>query len=290
MTNDEPDIKDSTVLSEDERAAMFAKTLATKSAGGVARFGQVPIPPKFVLFVALAFLVLGGGGALFDHFYGNLGQPSLNVSTTTVFKLPTTPVVPSGPEINASTKALMGLKDIANAQAAQFTLEDQSGRAWSLASARGKVVVLTFMNALCNDICNVLGTEIRDADSLLGASYQNIEFIIVNTDPHHVARQSDPPALARSGLNHLTNVHFLTGPVTSLNTVWIDYGVSIRVGVLPNQVAHNNVMYFIDPSGRLKSLAVPFGNENLSGVFSLSPPTMRRFAVGVAQTAVRLAG
>jgi cytochrome oxidase Cu insertion factor (SCO1/SenC/PrrC family) len=287
MTNPDPEINNAPVLSEEERAAVFAKSYAARSAGGAPRFGKAPIPPKFVLFVALAFLVLGVGGVIFEHYYGNVGQPSS--STTTVFKLPATPVTPSGPQLTASTRVLMGLKDIATAQASNFSLVDQHDHAWSLVGARGRVVVLTFMSANCNDICTVLGPEIREAQSLLSSSSNRVIFAIVNTDPNNFRFRPNPLALSVPALSSSTNVHFLTGTLAELNSVWINYGVSVRVGALPSEIAHNNVMYFITPKGRLKSLAVPFGNENHSGVFSLNPQTMHRFAEGVAATAVRLA-
>jgi len=274
-------------LSEEERAAVFAKSYAARGAGGAPRFGQAPIPPKFVLFVALAFLVLGVGGAVLEHFYGNAGQAA--ATTTTAYQLPPTPVAPSGPQLNASTQALMGLKDIATAQASNFSLVDQHGRVWSLTGARGRVVVLTFMNINCNDICTVLGPEIRIARSLLGPASQKVEFAIVNTDPNNFRLQSNPAALRVPALADLSNVHFLTGSLGDLNSVWINYGVSVKVGALASQVAHNNVMYFITPKGQLKSLAVPFGNEDHAGIFTLNPQTLQRFAEGVAATAVRLA-
>jgi len=135
----------------------------------------------------------------------------------------------------------------------------------------------------------VLGPEIRQAEGLLGARATSVEFVVVNTDPNHFAYQSHPPALVSTGLQGFANVQFLTGPLSQLNAVWINYGVSVRVGSVATQVAHNNVMYFISPRGAIRFLAVPFGNENHSGVFSLDATNLHRFAEGIATTAVSLA-
>lgn len=274
-------------LTEEERAAAFAKAFATTSEGGAPRIGQSPIPPKFVLLVAAAFVVLGLGGVVLEHFYGNVGQPSS--STTTIATLPPSPNLPQGPQISASTQALMGLKSIATASAPGFTLTDQTNHSWSLADAAGKVVVLTFYNQNCLDICSVLGPEIRQADASLGSAASRVEFVIVNTDPTHFTYRASPAALVTPGLANVPNVRFLTGPLNMLNSVWINYGLTVHVGALPNEIAHNNVMYFITPRGALSSLAVPFGNENFASVFSLDSATIHRFAEGIAQTAIRLA-
>ncbi len=282
-----PDADPSAGLNEEQRAAAFTQTYASRAEGGAPRVGPSRIPPKFVLVVALAFVVLGLGGSVLEHYYGNAGQGS--PTPTTVVALPLVPVAPAGPQLGASTKALMGLKEIASAQAPSFTLTDQSHHSWSLADAVGKVVVLTFYNRDCTDICTVLGPEIRQAEGLLGVHAAAVDFIIVNADPNHFTYVANPLALTSSGLENFSNVRFLTGPLNQLNAVWINYGLSVRVGTLASQVAHNNVMYFITPRGDLHSLAVPFGNEDHSGAYSLDSVMQHRFAEGVANTAVSLA-
>ena len=251
-------------LSEQQRAAAFSSSMTPADRSAALREGRTPVPPKFILWMVGVFVVLGGGGAILEHYFGNVGQPS--ATTTTVFTLPATPTTLAGPQLSSSLSALMGLKEIANAQASPFTLRDQANREWGLLRAKGKVVVLTFYNVNCNDVCPVVGAEIRQAQARLGANARKVEFVIVNSDPNHFAVSAAPAAL-------------------QLKAVWIKYGVSVKVGALASQVAHNNIMYFIDPRGRLRAQAVPFGNENHAGVFSLGPTTISRFAQGIAQTA-----
>lgn len=272
-------------LSEEQRAAAFALTFASRADGGAPRVGPTRIPPKFVLLVAAVFVVLGLGGTLAEHYMGG-GQGPV---TTTTFSLPPVPVTPTGAQLTGSLKALIGLKQIANARAATFSLTDQFGRTWQLSDAKGKVVVLTFFNRDCNDICTVLGPEIAQTEALLGANSASVQFVIINTDPGHFNYVAAPSALTAATLQRYSNVRFLTGPLNQLNAVWINYGVSVRVGAIATQVAHNNVMYFIAPDGTLRYLAVPFGNENHAGVFSLDAKILHRFAQGIATTAVSVA-
>ena len=73
---------------------------------------------------------------------------------------------------------------------------------------------------------------------------------MVNTDPDNTAVDPTPDALAIPGLGSTPGVHFLTGTLRQLNTVWIDYGVTVTVGNTASQMTHNNILYFIDPQGR----------------------------------------
>lgn len=273
-------------LSEQDRAAAFASSMSPADRSAALRAGRTPVPPKFILWMVGVFIILGGGGAILEHYFGNVGQPS--ATTTTVFNLQPTPTTLPGPQLSSSLSAFIGLKEIATAQASPFTLRDQANRQWRLVGAKGKVVVLTFYNVNCNDVCPVVGTEIKEAQAQLGANANKVEFVIVNADPNHFVFNAAPAALSVPQLANTPLVYFLTGPLLQLNAVWINYGVSVKVGALASQVAHNNIMYFIDPTGRLRAQAVPFGNENSKGVFSLGAADISRFAKGIAQTASSL--
>ncbi|MHB1089203.1 MAG: SCO family protein [Acidimicrobiales bacterium] len=283
-TNEEEADSSNSRLSEAERAAAFAKHQPVDRAAAF-RAGRSPIPPKFILWMTAVFVVLGLGGALVEHYFGGIGLPT---TTTSVFKLTPTPKSPSGAQISASLPALMGLKYIANAMAPDFSLVNQDGRKWNLHDARGKAVVLTFEDSTCNDICPVLGAEIKQAQQRLGQAASRVVFIIVNSDPKHVALDARPRALTVPGLISLRNVYFLTSRLTKLNSVWTSYGLSVRVGAKANQVAHNDVMYFIGTKGQLTALATPFANESTKGTFSLSASDIGHFAQGISNTASSL--
>jgi cytochrome oxidase Cu insertion factor (SCO1/SenC/PrrC family) len=283
MTNNDPE--PGTALSEEQRAVAFANATAPAGRYGRPRKARAPIPSKFVLLVTAVFVVLGLGGVLVEHYFGGIGT----TSTTTTVTLAPISVAPSSPQLSAATRAFIGLREIGTAQASNFTLHDQFDRMWSLARHRGKVVVLTFFNRDCNDICPVEGAVIRRAQLRLGAASSKVVFVIVNSDPQHLGFESRPPSLAATGLIGLRSVFFLTGSLNELNDVWVDYGLRVNVGSLASQVTHNNVMYFIAPDGRLRSLALPFANAGHTGRFQLSGAEVGRFAQGVATVAVSLA-
>ena len=91
------------------------------------------------------------------------------------------------------------------------------------------VVVLTFFDAPCNDICPVLAAEIEQADADLGAEAADVEFVTVNTDPNALAQSAEAPVLGTTRLGALPNWHMVTGPLATLDALWKAYGVSISV-------------------------------------------------------------
>jgi protein SCO1/2 len=229
----------------------------------------------------VAFAVLGLGGEALQHFDGNLGLPT----TATIPITSTTTTIPSSAQASLPMDRFLGLRQIDNASAPGFSLEDQQGHTWTLSSAKGKVVVLAFYDANCNDICPVLGAEIKEANSLLRTNASNVDFVIVNTNPNDLKVSSSPPALRVPGLGDVSNVRFVTGTLSAVNAVWTDYGISIRVGAHPNDETHNNLLYFIDPTGQLRVQIDPFAQENAFGVVSLNAAEIQRFARGISDVA-----
>jgi cytochrome oxidase Cu insertion factor (SCO1/SenC/PrrC family) len=260
-------------LSDEQRAAAL-------------RAGRTPVPPKFIMWAVAVFAVLGLGGVVVDHYFGAVTAtaPTAPASTSTT-------TTASGPTTSTLTPTqYIGLKSIGNTKEYPFNLYDQSGGRWDLASAKGQVVVLTFYNSICNDICPVLGSEIRQAISLLGSKSASVIFAIVNTDPRDLGVTSQTEALRVPKLLNSPSVHFLTGPLGALNSVWTDYGVVVKVGTVATEVTHTNVIYFIAPNGDIAALAEPFGKPSQSGTYSLPAPDIRRFATGIAETASSLVG
>ncbi|MDE2282976.1 MAG: SCO family protein [Actinomycetales bacterium] len=264
--HDAPDDHDSVtsapIISSDERSAAF-------------HAGRTPIPPKFFLLVAVVFVVLGLGGVVLERVVGTPGQTPIASppATTTPSSLPST------------THSILGLELLPSRPAPPITLTDQRGATWRLAAQRGRVVILAFYNQTCNDICPVLGAELRSTISLLGTNAGRVDVAIVNTDPTHAAVVALPAALVRPGLIGQPTVVFLTGTLAELDAVWTHYGVEVRVGPAPTPSLHNDLLYFITADGRLHALATPFANESRKGVFSLDAASRRAFAAGVAEVA-----
>ena len=290
-----------TPLTEAERSAVFRTGQVPVDRAAALRAGSTPIPKKFFLWVVLAFAVLGIGGVIGEKLIGSGGISALtSVPTTTLAgsngsfpsapSTPDTPTPPDAPPVDATPTAVAGLITLTRKPApAVSLLQDQAGTTWSLAEAKGKVVVLTFFNAECDDICPVEAAEITQADQLLGQQRSAVDFVVVNTDPLETSLAPTPSALTLTHLDAVPNVTFLNGSLTELSTVWKHYGITVELNPTVRVATHTEAMYVIDRKGRLRLEATPFANENALGVYSLDPATIHSFAEGMADSASRLA-
>ncbi|HUY06932.1 MAG TPA: SCO family protein [Acidimicrobiales bacterium] len=275
-------------ISDEERAAAL-------------RAGIAPVPLKFIRWVILGFAILGIGGfvgdkvlgngsastptALAENTGGNNGVPTGTPATTFV---PVAPAPSSGPSVPTSMNAFLSLKSLKNAPAPAIGLTQQSGQSWSLRDARGKSLVVTFANAECNDSCSVLASEISDANRDLGKRAKNVIFVVVNSDPLETSLAPTPPLLTETPLNSMPNVTYLTGKLTELSSVWSSYGVTVVVQPSTRTVTHNDIMYFISPTGRLSYRVTPFANEGVNGVFTLPKSDIARFGAGIASVVINM--
>jgi cytochrome oxidase Cu insertion factor (SCO1/SenC/PrrC family) len=253
--------------------------------------GAPGIPAKFGFWVLAAVLVLSLGGLLGEHVFSSSG---LNPAPTTTPKSPVhvdPALIPQAPapvrSLGAPLSSFMGLRVLKGRGAPAFTLTDQHGSATSVPAPAPTVVVLTFFDATCNDICSVLAEEIEQADHDLGSSASNVEFVTVNTDPSALAQSDETPALDGTGLAALPNWHMVTGPLASLDPVWRSYGVSITVAQKTGLEAHTDVMDFVDARGDLAYEATPFADEGGTGRFTLPPASVDRWGQGIATYARR---
>ena len=138
-------------------------------------------------------------------------------------------------------------------KAPAFTLSDQNGRAVSLASLRGKVVLLTFLDPVCTSDCPLIAQEFRQANQLLGARSPNVELVAIVANPVYRSVTYTRAFDRQEGLNPLPNWLFLTGSLPALQQAWKNYSVTAQVVSAGGMVAHNDVAYVIDKAGRTRA-------------------------------------
>jgi cytochrome oxidase Cu insertion factor (SCO1/SenC/PrrC family) len=149
-------------------------------------------------------------------------------------------------------QAISGSAAQLNFPAKGFRLIDQHGRPVTLASLRGKVVLLTFLDPVCTSDCPLIAQEFRAAGQLLSAAARQVELVAVVANPiyHQVA---DTQAFDRQEhLNTVPNWLYLTGTVPQLKRVWTDYGIAAVVAPAGSMIAHSEIAYVIDRSGRVR--------------------------------------
>jgi cytochrome oxidase Cu insertion factor (SCO1/SenC/PrrC family) len=140
-----------------------------------------------------------------------------------------------------------------NFAAPAFSLSDQDGRPVSLASLRGKVVLLTFLDPVCTSDCPLIAQEFREADQLLGSGSRSVEMVAVVANPVYRSVAYTRAFDAQEGLSRLPNWLFLTGSLAQLQQAWRRYGIAAQVLPGGGMIAHNDVAYVIDKGGRTRA-------------------------------------
>jgi cytochrome oxidase Cu insertion factor (SCO1/SenC/PrrC family) len=138
-----------------------------------------------------------------------------------------------------------------------FRLVSQSGQTVSLASLRGKVTLLTFLDPVCAD-CPVITQVLKEADTLLGASGNDVEFVAIVANATHFDRVTTQAFVQQEGLATVPNWLFLTGPLAQLQQVWAHYGINVPVksnipandGMGMHSIS--DIAFVIDKAGRIR--------------------------------------
>ncbi len=228
-----------------------------------------------ILLAVLAVAVLVSGAFAYLAVRARDQQNGLaNIRPTGIPAVVSTPVAD-----------LMGLSPVPTHPAPDFTLTDQSGHTLSLASFKGRAVVLEFMDPHCTDICPLVSQEFVDAYHDLGRAASQVVFVAVNVNQYH-AGVADMAAFSRDhGLDTIPSWHFFTGPVGSLQSVWQAYGVEVAAPNPNADIIHTSVAYFIDPLGRERFIATPTDDHTAKGVAYLPAASMTSWGRGIAQVA-----
>ncbi len=148
-----------------------------------------------VLIVVLTGVVLGGLG----YFIGSL---------------------PWG-----STRAASGADSEQAVLVADFTLTDQTGRPFTFSSAKGKIVLMSFIYTHCGDVCPYLSLKMKIALEQLGDDAKNVELVAIDTDP---ARDTVPVLAAYSrDLGLYDTWHIVTGTPDEMKTVYQQLKITV---------------------------------------------------------------
>ncbi len=149
---------------------------------------------------------------------------------------------------------VMGLSPFVGTQQFNFNLTNENGQKMSLASFRGKSVVVQFMDPKCTDICPIVAKELVDADKQLGSAASNVAFVAVNVNQYHESTAELRKFSQSHGLSNLKNWYYFTGSTKQLKAVWKEFGIFVQ----PNptgDVVHTSYYYFLGPTGQAKYVA-----------------------------------
>jgi cytochrome oxidase Cu insertion factor (SCO1/SenC/PrrC family) len=148
-----------------------------------------------------------------------------------------------------TAEALSGTSGQLDIPAPNFTLTSQDGRQVSLASLRGKVVLLSFLDPVCTTDCPVIAAEMRVADAMLGSKARDAELVAVVANPTYTSLAYTRAFDLQEGLNTVPNWLYLTGSVSQLASVWHDFGIEVEDLPAGAMAAHNDIAFVISAKG-----------------------------------------
>jgi cytochrome oxidase Cu insertion factor (SCO1/SenC/PrrC family) len=150
-------------------------------------------------------------------------------------------------------QAINGSSAPLNYPASPFSLTDQHGQTVTLASLRGKVVLLTFLDDTCTVDCPLIAQEFRQAGQLLGADSRRVELVAINYNPVNTQLGYIQAFDRQEGLAGVRNWLYLTGSVPQLQQVWRQYSVP-QAEILPagSMIGHGDYAFVIDRAGHMR--------------------------------------
>jgi protein SCO1/2 len=143
----------------------------------------------------------------------------------------------SGPVVNGDAVWKAGTRP-----APGFDLTDQRGRSVSLASLRGRPLLLTFLDSKCTTLCPIVGHQLGVVERHLGG--QPVRLIIVSVDPADT-RQTLATAARKWGWHR--RWEWLMGTPAQLAPVWRAYGIGVQPTA--TDITHSMAVYVIDAQG-----------------------------------------
>ena len=133
-----------------------------------------------------------------------------------------------------------------------FTLTDQHGRQVTLASLRGKVILLTFLDPVCVTDCPLIAQEFRQAGQLLAADESHVELVAIDINPLYYEAAYTQAFDNQERLSGVSNWLYLTGSPARLRQIYHAWGVPAETLPAGAMLGHSDLAFVVDQSGKLR--------------------------------------
>jgi protein SCO1/2 len=130
------------------------------------------------------------------------------------------------------------------AAAPEINLTDDHGNNFQLSAQQGKVVLVFFGFTNCVDECPLTMAKLKQTLDSLGAKSQDVQVVMVSTDPVRDSSQALQDFLGKFNSDFLG----IPGNMDQLKPIWSNYGVT----VLDGGETHSSYVYAIDKKGDLR--------------------------------------
>jgi cytochrome oxidase Cu insertion factor (SCO1/SenC/PrrC family) len=147
-------------------------------------------------------------------------------------------------------------------RAPDFRLRDQHGKVVSLRSLRGRPVLVTFIDPVCQNLCPIEAKTLVKAAEQAGPS-SGLTIVAVSVNPWGQSRKVLIGDVGEWGLPG--SWRWAVGPHEVLAPLWRRYDIAVRIrrtrfrGVPVRSIDHTEASYLIDRNGYERALFVfPF--------------------------------
>ena len=184
------------------------------------------------LLWSVALAVGIGGGALF-----------------TLLHRPSAP--DAAPAAQAAAQAIVTWPAGAK-RAPDFRLADQAGKPVSIASFRGRPVIVTFIDPLCRNLCPLEAKVLQSVEARLPAA-ERPAILAVSVNQWGNARHILLQDLTKWKLRR--NWYWAVGAPKALKRVWAAYKIAVQdtpktiTGITVHQISHTEASFVVDPHG-----------------------------------------
>ena len=147
-----------------------------------------------------------------------------------------------------------------NSPAPDFELPDHRGVRIALSDWRGQVVVLTFMDSQCQEVCPLTAVHLRSAYRQLGSEAGSVVFVGINVNLEANTVEDVLATTQKWRLDEIASWHFLTGTEDQLRPIWEAYDVTVYPAPeVEGELVHTPGVFLIDQAGELRwYVSTPF--------------------------------
>lgn len=135
--------------------------------------------------------------------------------------------------------------------APDFKLTDQNNQVISLNDLKGSIVVLTFLDSQCQDVCPLTSAQLIKTNQALGTTANSVTFLGVNVNEKANTSEDVRLASQQWHLDEIKAWHFLTGSSAQLKPIWKFYNIEVETSSEPkSELLHTMGVYLIDKNGQ----------------------------------------
>jgi protein SCO1/2 len=201
---------------------------------------RLRLPLALVVAVGLATAAAGCGG---DDDSGDKGSAKAERAAT----------AGSGQNGDGSMPDYAGAVATPPKPAPPLSLEDSTGERFDIAEHRGKVVLVTWLYVKCPDVCPLIVSNLKVAQSKLGPKAKDLVVVAVSTDPERDTPRAVNKFIDARGMTG--RMQYLVGDESELGRTWKNWGIVAEPAAAnPELIEHSSPIYGISASGKITTL------------------------------------